>query len=293
LGVAGSFNLAGDQYASNFAIYNLNSKSWNNAYGGVYGSINSVVSIGDYIYVGGSFTSVGQNTLANNVAAYNVKTGQWSTLNRGVDGTVYKLLNYGGSLLAVGAFISGSGQTLNYVGLWSNSRWSHLSFPSKNSSSCTQNFCSVDQLGANGVYDAAVVGGDLYVVSSSAYSSEIFKYRGSHGWVNVDGGNAINGFNNGAASGTGGFVRGGQYIAPGTGSNEVDFWNFYYSSAYPSQNVVTYNTNQANWQDNKLKGVNGQVNFVAPQTTGDVSSAFVLASSFSLIVAIAFALLML
>jgi hypothetical protein len=293
--VAGSFNLVGNKYASNFGVWDLKNNGWSNALGGVGGTVNSILAKDDDVYVGGAFSKVGQNTLANNVARYNTKTGQWFTLNRGVDGTVYKLLNYGGQVLALGSFASASGQTVNNVALWDGSKWAPLSFFGgyNNSAVCYQRFCTLGDLTTSAVLDGAVVNGDLYVVVSGG--SGVYKYRGSdHGWENVDGGAQAGGQSNTVVSSTSpSFVRGGQFIAPGVNDAEVDFFNYNYANNYPSNNVVTYNTDQSNWVDNNFKGVNGPVFFVAPQTTGSASSAFSVVASFSLLLALVFALWML
>ncbi len=78
----------------NSSLTQVQSVEWTALGGGVNGIINAVAVSGNYIYVGGSFSSAG-GVPANNIARWNTSTSSWSALiyngNNGVDGTVYAI----------------------------------------------------------------------------------------------------------------------------------------------------------------------------------------------------------
>jgi trimeric autotransporter adhesin len=85
--VGGDFNQAGGIPANNFASYDLLTNLWA-APGSIAGpggrlTVRAVTSYGPDVFVGGTFTSIG-NTPARFVGRYNSVTGQWSTLGAGM-----------------------------------------------------------------------------------------------------------------------------------------------------------------------------------------------------------------
>jgi len=85
--VGGDFNYAGGIQANNFARYDLATNRWS-APGSIAGpggrlTVRAVTAYGPDIFVGGTFTSIG-NTSARFVARYNSVSGRWSTLGDGM-----------------------------------------------------------------------------------------------------------------------------------------------------------------------------------------------------------------
>ncbi len=91
---------------------------------------------GEKLYVGGSFTNIGGNTLADRIASYDPTTGQWSNLGSGLmqgNTSVYvsEMVPWddgtGEKLYVSGQFFSAGGlQTANSFAAWDGSSWSDL-----------------------------------------------------------------------------------------------------------------------------------------------------------------------
>ncbi len=90
---------------------------------GVNGTVNAVAVLGDYIYVGGSFSTAGGIT-ANNIARWNTTNSSWSALtvgaNNGVDGTVYALAvdASNNNIYAGGSFTHAGGISAAHIAGW-------------------------------------------------------------------------------------------------------------------------------------------------------------------------------
>ncbi|QCW99378.1 T9SS type A sorting domain-containing protein [Aggregatimonas sangjinii] len=99
---------------------------WKELDNGTNGIVEAVVTKGDNIYVGGSFSSAG-GTSASNIAWYNKNSG-WRNLSSGANGTIYALaIASDGKLYVGGTFTSIGGVAARNVAVWNGSSWSALS----------------------------------------------------------------------------------------------------------------------------------------------------------------------
>lgn len=145
----------------------------------LFGFVNAFAVIGDDLYVGGSFTTVGSSTQsaisAKGVAKWSLSQESWSPLGTGVQnglaGTVFGLAVSGSDLYVGGSFSTVSSSTqngisANNVAKWSTetSEWSPLGSAAQNGTSFT-----VKSLAANG--GSIYVGGNFLTVSSSTQSN--------------------------------------------------------------------------------------------------------------------------
>ena len=79
---------------------------------GLNGNIRAMVTLGDYLYVGGDFTATadGSVTNLNHIARYNLKTKIWSAMDEnGLNGPVHALAVLGTDLYAGGDFTASMG----------------------------------------------------------------------------------------------------------------------------------------------------------------------------------------
>ena len=82
-----------------------------------------VVASNGYIYVGGSFTSIG-GVAANNIAYWDGSS--WNALGSGLNATCLSLvLHPNGDIYAGGSFITAGGNTANRIARWDGSSWHH------------------------------------------------------------------------------------------------------------------------------------------------------------------------
>lgn len=127
---------------------------------GIDGSVKAVLDAGAVVYVGGSFTRVG-NVAANNVACWNKATRTWSALGgaaqNGTNNPVYALAVIGTDIYVGGIFSSVSDSAQLNVSARGIAKWSTSGNVWAPLGSATQNgvFASV--------YALAVMGTDLYV----------------------------------------------------------------------------------------------------------------------------------
>ncbi|NVO03323.1 MAG: T9SS type A sorting domain-containing protein [Bacteroidetes bacterium] len=109
--------LAGDQYWSNpFSFSSFPASS----------SISAIVAYGSSLFVGGSFTNVGNVAGTNNIAKW---TGtQWVALGTGTDANVNALAIIGTNLYVGGSFLNAGGISAPRIAMWSMSTltWSGL-----------------------------------------------------------------------------------------------------------------------------------------------------------------------
>jgi len=287
--VGGTFGIAGDKAASNFALFTLSSKAfatgWSNAYGGVDAPVLTMVKHDGAVYIGGNFKNVGPSIKANHIAGFSLRTRTWFTLNRGLDGTVYKLVEYKGKLLAVGSFLTGSGQTLGFTGLWDGKKWSPLTDDNHNpGDSCLISFCYASDIpGATGVYDAFVYGSTPYMMlAAGAGNLQLIVFDSPHlGFVRVDGGwsrDAAPQFTSTAIQGDSNYFPGVSFISTApSGGRRLDLWNVEQSGQSPdlqTKRVSTFNLDEYNFENNAATGTNGFVFIALPEFAG-LSAALV------------------
>lgn len=80
---------------------------------------------GEYLYVGGGFTTIG-GIAANSIARLHIPTGVWSALGTGLDGNCLCLEVIGSDLYAGGSFVSAGGTSVIGIAKWNGSAWSIL-----------------------------------------------------------------------------------------------------------------------------------------------------------------------
>lgn len=86
-------------------------------------SVASMVAGAEGIFVGGTFTFVGQ-TRAQNITLWD--DVHWSALGSGVNGSVYALCRRGSELFAGGRFTVAGGVTATNIARWGGTNWSAL-----------------------------------------------------------------------------------------------------------------------------------------------------------------------
>lgn len=144
-----------------------------------------IVSDGDDMYVGGTFTSINGNADMNRIARYNSTTNTWSSLGTGLNGTVTAICVIGDVVYAGGVFTNAGGDdNADYIAKFENGAWSALSTTPLSTSS----FSSVNALieyngnlviGCN-MEDLAGMAGVDYIMG---YDGENYVSMGSLGSV--------------------------------------------------------------------------------------------------------------
>ena len=198
--------------------------TWNSVTGsginGVNGTVNAIAINGSDVYVGGTFTSLGDGTTsAKNIAKWNGSS--WSVLSiggsNGVNNTV-KAIAISGTDVYVGGYFTafGDGTQVNRIAKWDGNNWSRLGN------------AGVDGL-AHNVYAIAVSGIDVYVGGSfnllgdnATSAKSIAKWNGTEWSVLTSG--VSNGVNNTvfaiAVSGTNVYI-GGNFVVLGDGTTSA------------------------------------------------------------------------
>ena len=133
--VGGAFTNAGTVAAMNLARWD--GSNWSQIGGGVAGQpgfqtgapVTSLQFLGDDLYVGGNFTTVGDNVPVLNVAKWDGNT--WSALGSGLKGAansapVSALAFLGTDLYATGNFTNAGGVTATRVAKWDGLSWSSI-----------------------------------------------------------------------------------------------------------------------------------------------------------------------
>ena len=119
---------------SHLGKYSLRENKWSEVSKGVQGVCNTMTydSNNQKLYIGGSFTKLGNNTDANNVAEYDIKTSHWNNMNGGVNNVVHSLYYDlpSTSLFVGGSFTSTTQENiaLNYIAKYApnENRWLSL-----------------------------------------------------------------------------------------------------------------------------------------------------------------------
>lgn len=116
--VSGCYKHLGDLTTNAYSVaaYNISSDTWStfgSGDNGVDDAVRAVVVNGDYVYVGGYFTTINAGTPAKHVARWNYKTKAWSeisSLTTGIDtdylSKVYAMAVSGNYLYVAGVFNS-------------------------------------------------------------------------------------------------------------------------------------------------------------------------------------------
>ncbi len=222
--VGGGFTYLGDNSTIANRIVKWSNNSWLpfNAYGtlGANNYIKAIAVMGQDIYIGGSFTKVGDLVTANYIAKWNITNKTWSELGVGLNNAVNALAVIGTDLFVGGLFTTAGGSSANYIAKWDGTGWSVLEGTGTN--------------GTNNIVNAlAVIGTDLYVGGgftaaggSSAY--RVAKWNGAS-WSAL--GSETIGLNNSvyalAISGTDLYIGG-------------SFTDIYGASAYTYNRIVKW-----------------------------------------------------
>ena len=148
LAVSGSNLFAGGQFIPPifpaFRIARWNGSSWSALNPGMNNTVSALAVVGNDVYAGGSFTTIGGGTNANYVARWNGNS--WSALGSGMNGTVSALAVSGSGLYAAGYFTTAGGIPARKIASWNGTDWSALG----------------SGINGSGVIALAVLGTDLY-----------------------------------------------------------------------------------------------------------------------------------
>lgn len=193
--IGGKFTFLGNgtTSANRIAIWNNSAHTWSVLpYGtsnGVNNDVSSIAVTGDYVYFGGSFTFLGDNsTFAKRIARWNTLSGSWSILpaelSDGTGGNILALAASGNDIYAGGYFTSlGNGSAANRIAKWNSASnsWSALVGSAVNGL-----YSSVNAIASSG--SNIYIGGDFTVLGDGITPvRNIAKWNG--GWSQIGGGN--------------------------------------------------------------------------------------------------------
>lgn len=103
--------------------------AWSALGAGVDGEVRAIAVSGNYVYVGGTFSSAGNCTTGcTNIARWNMTTHTWSALDTGVDGQVFAIaVSENNNVYVGGAFEHAGGWLASRIAVWHGSTgWSSL-----------------------------------------------------------------------------------------------------------------------------------------------------------------------
>ncbi len=190
---------------------------WKELENGTNGIVEAVVTEGDDIFIGGSFSNAG-GTNVNNIAWYNKNDG-WKNLSSGANGVVYALaLASDGKLYAGGTFTSIGGVAAQNIAVWNGSSWSAIG------SGTNGKVAKIGIDDNNNVY----VGGTFTTAGGISVNNIA---RWNNGWAALrDSGTSISGTNNeirAIAFDTNNtlYVGGNFDSAGGRSANRIATWN--------------------------------------------------------------------
>ncbi|HEX6811283.1 MAG TPA: hypothetical protein VF384_06650 [Planctomycetota bacterium] len=91
--------------------------------GGTNGAVRALLTVGNDLIVGGTFTTAG-GVPARSIASWNGSS--WSAFGGGLPGGVAALTTFGGSLIAGGGFNAPQGAPADYIARWTGTGWAPL-----------------------------------------------------------------------------------------------------------------------------------------------------------------------
>ena len=261
--LGGSFSILGNGTTSANNIIIWNGTGWdkvgvgNNGVGPYFNNVNAIAISGSDVYVGGSFTTLGDGiTPANYIAKWNSASATWSALIdgtiNGVGGTVFAIAVSGTDVYAGGWFVTlGDNSTpANYIAKWDGSNWSALTGGGVN--------------GVNAQIKAiAISGTNIYVGgwfnklgNNSTIANRVAKWDGSN-WSELTDG-VINGVNNQVAALA---ISGGDLYAGGN-------FTFLGDGTTPAKRIAKWNgSNWSSLTGSGINGVNGAVSVITVTAT--------------------------
>lgn len=184
---------------------------------GVNGTVLAMAQSGSDLYVGGSFTQVG-NVSANNIAKWDGSA--WSALgsgaSNGTDGNVLAIAVDGTAIYVGGSFSTAGGSNVNNIAKWNGSSWSALG-----------SGISGGDVRAISVVSTDIYVGGIFTTAGGTNANNIAKWNGSN-WAAL-----VTGSENGVnapvfavgASGNLVYVGGSFTTAGGSAFNKIAAWN--------------------------------------------------------------------
>jgi hypothetical protein len=211
----GAFSVSQEPSGNRIELYffaKWDGTTWGAPGAGPQGTVNALVLDGSgNVYIGGSFTTVG-NATANRIAKWDGRT--WSVLGTGLNNTVNALaLDGRGNLYAGGSFTTAGGLRANRIAKWNGTAWSALG------TGTSGNVLALVVDGAGTVY-----AGGAFVSAGSASASYIAKWNGT-AWSALGAGVAGNVLAL-AVGGSGSVYAGGTFTtAGGNAASRIAKWN--------------------------------------------------------------------
>jgi hypothetical protein len=200
--VAGNFTQANAGSSpitvNHVARFNTQTNTWS-ALGtttvGVATQARSLLSIGNDLYVGGSFTTAG-GVSANNVARFNIQNNTWSALGSGVNGSADALALSGDTLFVGGNFTFSGSSPMNRVARYiiSANKWERLWSGAGLNSEVRALFVSGSDVYVGGIFSQA---GDVSASRVARFNTQTRTWNPLGSGVNGDvysqaGGNSAN-----------------------------------------------------------------------------------------------------
>ncbi len=178
---------------------------------GADGPISTLAGEGDYVYAGGSFSTIG-GVNANGVARFNVKTGVWTTLGtattstgNGVAGFVEDIAVSGNDVYVVGGFSrvyqnATTNVSANNVAKWNSATgvWSALGSGSGLSANGVNQRVDKVLVSGSNVYLGGAFSAAYNAAGNSVFTNGVARWNGS-AWAALGNGSAANA--NGVAGG--------------------------------------------------------------------------------------------
>jgi hypothetical protein len=218
--VGGAFNAVGNiQSSSGGGIALWNNSNWNWIGGGVVsfspyipGSVNSISSYNNQLYIGGSFLTAGGSTIPN-IAKWD--GANWSSLTTAsFDPSIYSMIVYNGELYVGGNFSNTGTTSATNIAKWNGSSWSTVGTGTNNSVNCFA------------IYNGELyVGGNFTIVANATpiTANYIAKWDGTN-WSTV--GTGMDARVSALAVYNGELYAGGNFtIAGGVSANHIAKWN--------------------------------------------------------------------
>jgi len=188
--ICGLFRTVNMCQVRNIAMFNYERKEWNSIGGGLDNMATCITKHKDYLFVGGVFSTVGNDIPAKHIAKYHFPTKKWSSLGEGLNSECCALCydEKTDKLYAGGTFTYSGKDSLQYIGIYDiqSDTWQKLVGGELNAP-CRTLFLdgNMRQLYAGGLFTSAGVENTSYIAQYDM-ENEVWKSlsQGLQGYCN-------------------------------------------------------------------------------------------------------------